>query len=99
MSMANGNKMAQVSLSIAQRCNLKMHLSRSSKVICQGHNRKRVYEFLLAVNSNRRRRTHRLRDTRNFQFEPFSVTPFDPFEATAGSVALIVYVPSEIDAN
>ena len=91
--------MAQVSLSIAQRCNLKMYLSRSSKVICQGHNRKRVYEFLLAVNSNRRRRTHRLRDTRNFQFEPFSVTPFDPLEVAAGSVALNVCVPSEIDAK
>ena len=38
-------------------------------------------------------------DIRNFQFEPFSVTPFDPFEATAGSVALIVCVPSEIDAK
>ena len=67
------------------------HLSRS-----QSKARIRV---LLAVNSNRRRRTHRLRDTRDFQFEPFSVTPCDPLEATAGSVALNVCVPSEIDAK
>ena len=76
-----------------------MYLSRPSKVICQGRNRKRVNEFLLAVNSNRRRRMHRLRYTRDFQFEPFSVTPFDPLEATAGPFALNVCVPSEIDGK
>ena len=94
--------MAQVSLSIAQRCNLKMHLSRSSKVICQGQNRKSEDGFLLAVNtvnSNRRRRTHCFRYTRDFQFEPFSVTPFDPIDATAGPFALNVCVPSEIDGK
>ena len=37
---------------LAQRCKLKIYLSRSSKVISQGHNRKRVYGFLLDVNSN-----------------------------------------------
>ena len=88
--------MAQVSLRNSPAMQLK---DVPFKVICQGHNRKRVYELLLAVNSNRRRRTHRLRDTRDFQFEPFLVTPFDPLEATAGPVALNLCVPSEIDAT
>ena len=74
-----------------------MYISRSSKVICQGHIQKRVYEFLLAVNISNRRR--RLRDTRDFQFEPFSITPFDPLETTAGSVALNACICLEIDAK
>ena len=44
-------------------------------------------------------RNRRRRDPRDFQFEPFSVTSFDPLEVTAGSVALNVCVPSEIDAK
>ena len=56
---------------MAQRCKLKMYISRSSKVISQGHNRKRVYGFLLDVNSYLRRRTHHLRDTGVFSLNHF----------------------------
>ena len=59
--------MAQVSLSNSPAMLVK---DVPFKVI-QGHNRKRVYGFLLDVNSNLRRLTHHLRDTGDFQFEPF----------------------------
>lgn len=42
---------------------------------------------------------HRLQDTRDFQFEPFLVTPFDPLELTTGSVPLNACFPLEMDSK
>ena len=47
----------------------------SSKVIGQGQYGKSIYGFLLEVNSNHHRQTHRLEDIDDFQSEPFFRNP------------------------